>query len=213
MVDDPNQTLSVSDLRIWLCNKIDSVFGAYNSVLSYNDAKYVDWTGTNKSYWEKTWTREKDRIENGEDPKIVGCTTSCKDLLIGIVNMIRRSGTGDFSNADSFAPLVFNLPAAGRPSGAWHYIGEAGNSDSSMPDGILIPRPGDFFQSSLPGATPAMHVGVIIEFRFSQWTTLEGGQGARWTDCIKRIGPRPMNPTKCLGWLDIDALFPDYEPR
>jgi hypothetical protein len=213
MADDSDDTLSVSALRIWLCNKIDSVFGAYGSTMSYKDARYVEWTGLGQSFWEKTWANEKARIDNGEDPNVVGVTASCKDLLIAIVNMLRTNGTGDSSYANSFASLVFNLPAAGAASGAWHYIGEAGNSDGSMPDGILMPRPGDFFQGELPGGQRKMHVGVISDFDRSQWTALEGGQGARWTDCIKRIGPRPVDKLTLLGWLDIDPLFPDYEPR
>lgn len=205
-MSDPSTDLS--PLRIWLCNKIDTLFVANNSALSYSDARYVDWTGVNKASWESTWTNEEARIRNGEDSRVVGCTTSCKDLLIKTVNVIREKG--QVSGNSTFAPLVFNLPAAGKAVGAWHYIGEAGNGDDSMPDGILMPRPGDFFQAQSALALRGMHVGIIREFDFSMWTTLEGGQGGRWTDNIKRKGPRAFSPRECLGWLDIDKYFPGW---
>jgi hypothetical protein len=201
----------LSPLRAWLCDKIDHVFPSNDSELSYTDARYIDWTGIGRTWWEDTWQIEEFRIKNGENPQVVGCTTSCKDLLIKIVNLIREKG--QISGSNTFAPLVFNLPAAGKPMGAWHYIGEAGNGDDSMPDGILMPRPGDFFQGQSKQALAGMHVGIIREFNFSTWTTLEAGQGGRWTDKIKRKGPRAFAPRACLGWLDIDKFFPGWTLR
>jgi hypothetical protein len=199
----------LSPLRVWLCAQIDKTFPVSNSTLMYSDSRYIDWTGLGKGWWEGTWASEESRIKNGEDPHKVGCTTSCKDLLIKIVNLIIQKGQVSGSNA--FGRLVFNLPAAGKSKGAWHYIGEVGNADESMPEGVLMPRPGDFFQKQTEYGLPGMHVGIIREFSLSgMWTTIEGGQGGRWTDKIVRNGPRALKARACLGWLDIDKYFPDW---
>jgi hypothetical protein len=54
-----------------------------------------------------------------------------------------------------------------------------------------------------------MHVGVILEFDFGQWTRLQGGQGGPRTDFIKR-SRRPFSAPSILGWLNLDEYFPGW---
>jgi hypothetical protein len=85
-------------------------------------------------------------------------------------------------------------------------------STNYYPDEPQRPQSGDFFQIGKKGGRYE-HVGVILDSVGNNWTTVEAGQGGPKSgyDSIKRKGPRPFDPAKFMGWIDIEAYFEGWK--
>lgn len=179
--------------------------------LSSDTAEFANYTGfTTKTLKLNYWDKEFVTVKDPKDPT---------------KTITKPNPERNFTTCNAFLGKMARLLGAelGVPPGKWLNAGVLqldwvdkdlpGSWVPVDPSGKLKPQVGDFYSRPLPLSGNLVqkfgHVGIVAEFKGSNWFSVDGGQGGRSKekDFIKKVDRKTYDPSQINGWCDIEKYF------